>query len=120
MNSFSCTFDTIDKTITDHNSEEVTADTSPFWLDGSVLYFQSSSEDDLGTFYWDSLLVTFYVTLSSADTEEYLAYEAEVSAQELAAQSMIEAALTRGDTDMAASLAAYFGVSLPGDAQIPD
>jgi hypothetical protein len=92
INDSTCDMDRVDFTLTDHNGDEVTSTSTPFWYDGEILYFQSSDEEDMGTFYWSSIGITFYIASDPAGVAAYLASVEEDEAA-AAAEAELMAAL---------------------------
>jgi hypothetical protein len=108
INDSTCDFDRADFTLKDDSSTEVTSDTSPFWYDGETLYFQSSSEDDMGTYYWPSIGITFYVASDPSGVAAYLEAVA-ISEEQAAKEAELTESLAREEQDMDVPASAFFG-----------
>lgn len=53
----------------DHNGDEVTESTSPFWVKEKAIHFQSQNLADEGIFKWNSVGLTIVVTFEAADID---------------------------------------------------
>lgn len=53
----------------DHNGDEVTETTSPFWIKDQAIHFQSSNVEDEGIYKWNSIGLTIAVTYEGTEIE---------------------------------------------------